>query len=71
MITTVGEIYYALRFDKPVEPTGGTPNYNHMRMQYSIDKVKWERSNNKCMIILKRSIKEPLKSSIPECETDR
>ena len=25
MITTVGEIDYALRFDKPVEPTVGTP----------------------------------------------
>jgi hypothetical protein len=69
MITTVGEIDYALRFDKPVEPTVGTPNYDHMWIQYSIDKVKWERSNDKCMIIIKRSIKEPLKSSIPECET--
>jgi hypothetical protein len=60
MITTVGEIDYALRFDKPVEPTVGTPNYDHRWMQYSIDKVKWEISNDKCMIILKRSIKEPL-----------
>jgi hypothetical protein len=69
MITTVGEIDYALRFDKPVEPTVGTPNYDHRWMQYNIDKVKWERSNDKCMIIFKRSIKEPSKSSIPECET--
>jgi len=38
-------------------------------MQYNIDKIKWERSNDKCMIILKRSIKKPLKSFIPECET--
>jgi hypothetical protein len=62
MITTVGEIDDALRFDKPIEPTVGTPNYDHMWMQCSIDKVKWERSNDKCMIIIKRSIKEPLKS---------
>jgi hypothetical protein len=69
MITTVGEIDYALRFDKPVEPTVGTPNYDHRWMQYNIDKIKCERSNDKFMIILKRSIKEPLKSFIPECET--
>jgi hypothetical protein len=38
-------------------------------MQYCIDKVKWERSNDKFMIILKKSIKKPLKCSILECET--
>jgi hypothetical protein len=29
MITTVSEIDYALRFDKPIELTVGTPNYDH------------------------------------------
>jgi hypothetical protein len=47
----------------------GAPNYDHKWMQYSIDKVNWERLNDKCMIIFKRSIKEHLKSSITECET--
>jgi hypothetical protein len=30
MITTVGEIDYALRFDKPIEPIVGTPNYDQL-----------------------------------------
>jgi hypothetical protein len=33
MITTVGEIDYALRFDRPIEPIVGTPNYDHRWMQ--------------------------------------
>jgi hypothetical protein len=69
MITTVGEIDLALRFDRPTEPTVGTPNYDHKMLQYSIDKVKWERSNDKCLIVIKRTIKDPLKSSIPDCAT--
>jgi hypothetical protein len=69
IITTVGEIDYSLWFDRPTEPTVDTPNYDHKWMQYNIEKVKWERSNDKCMIILKRCIKEALKSSIPDCDT--
>jgi hypothetical protein len=67
MITIMGEIYYSLRFDRPTESTVGTPNYDHKWMQYNIKTFKWEMSNNKCLIILKRCIKEPLKSSIPDC----
>jgi hypothetical protein len=69
MITTVGEIDLALRFDRPTEPTVGTPNYDHKMLQYSIDKLKWERSNDKCLIVIKRTIKDPLKGSIPDCAT--
>jgi hypothetical protein len=28
-ITTMGEIDYSLRFEKPIEPTMGTSNYEH------------------------------------------
>jgi hypothetical protein len=68
MITTVSEIDFTPRFDIPTEPTVGTPNYEHKLMQYIIVKVKWDRSNEKCMIIIKRSIEYLHKSSIPECE---
>jgi hypothetical protein len=66
MITIVDEIDYSLWFERPTEPTVGTPNYDHKWMQYSIKKFKLERSNNKFMIILK-----PLKSSILDCETTK
>jgi hypothetical protein len=38
MITTVGEIDYALWFDRPTEPTVGTPSYDHRWMQYNIER---------------------------------
>ena len=37
-------------------------------LQYSINKVKWERSNVKCLVIIKSLIKDPIKGVIPECE---
>lgn len=38
-------------------------------LQYSIDKVLWERSKIKCLIIIKSLIKDPIMGIIPECET--
>jgi hypothetical protein len=34
-------------------------------LQYNIDKVKWERWNTKCMIIIRNLIEDPIKGSIP------
>jgi hypothetical protein len=45
MVTKVGEIDYSLQHEKPIELTMGSPQYNHKMLQYSIDKVMWERSN--------------------------
>jgi hypothetical protein len=42
MMTTVGEITYSLRFDKPIEPTVGSSLYDHKMMLHSIDNVKWK-----------------------------
>jgi hypothetical protein len=40
-------------------------------LHYSIDKVKWERSNTKCLIIIKSLIKDPIKGAILDCETTK
>jgi hypothetical protein len=38
-------------------------------MQYGINKVKWEKSNKKCMMIIKHSMAETIRGAIPECAT--
>jgi hypothetical protein len=51
MLTTVGEIDYSLWLEKTTEPTMDTPMYDHKWMHYSMYKVKWKRSNTKCMML--------------------
>jgi hypothetical protein len=36
---------------------------------YEIDKINWERSNRKCLIVIKERIPEGIRGTIPECET--
>jgi hypothetical protein len=71
MVTTVGEIDYSLQHEKPIELTMGSPQYDHKMLQCSIDKVMWERSNIKCLVIIKSLTKDPIKGTIPECETTK
>jgi hypothetical protein len=35
MVFNVSEIDYALQYEKPTEPTEGTPQYYHKMMQYN------------------------------------
>jgi hypothetical protein len=36
---------------------------------YEIDKINWERSNSKCLMVIKERISEGIRGAIPECET--
>jgi hypothetical protein len=36
---------------------------------YEIEKINWERSNRKCLIVIKERISEGIQGAIPKCET--
>jgi hypothetical protein len=36
---------------------------------YEFEKINWERSNRKCLMVIKERISEPIRGAIPECET--
>jgi hypothetical protein len=36
---------------------------------YEIEKINWERSNRKCLMVIKERISEGIRWAIPECET--
>jgi hypothetical protein len=36
---------------------------------YEIEKINWERSNRKCLMMIKERISEGIRGAIPECET--
>ncbi|XP_034598579.1 uncharacterized protein [Setaria viridis] len=42
-----------------------------IRMQYDLDRAKWDQSNRKCMMVIKISISEAIRGAIPECTTAR
>ena len=67
----LSELDYALNGARPVPPQVGEPDYDDKFMKHDLERVKWERSNRKYLMILKRSIMEAIRGSIPECETAR
>jgi hypothetical protein len=36
---------------------------------YEIEKIKWERSNRMCLMVIKERISKGIRGAIPECET--
>jgi hypothetical protein len=40
-----------------------------IRMKYDLDRVKWDLSNRKCLMVIKSSIMEAIRGAIPECNT--
>jgi hypothetical protein len=77
------EIYKAIMDKHPVEstpeviPHDVTPEVrahkekeNTKLMEcYQNDKINWERSNRKCLMVIKERISAPIRRGIPECET--
>jgi hypothetical protein len=77
------EIDKAITDKRPVEPTpdmipdDATPEVkvhkekeNAKLMEcYQIDKINRERSNCKCLMVIKERISEPILGAIPDCET--
>jgi hypothetical protein len=37
---------------------------------YEIDKINWERSNRKCLMMIKERISEGIRGAVSDCETD-
>lgn len=69
MVFIVSEIEYALKNQKHIEPIVDIPLYEHKYMQYNIDKVKQEKSNKKCFVVIKSLTKDPIKGSNLDCDT--
>jgi hypothetical protein len=69
MILGLSDLDYALQDVYPAEPSIEDPLYEHKLMQYGINKVKWEKSNKKYMMIIKHSMVETIRGSIPDCAT--
>ena len=38
-------------------------------MKYDLDRAKWDSSNRKCLMVIKGSIDDPIRGSIPEYTT--
>jgi hypothetical protein len=36
---------------------------------YAVDKINWERSNRKCLMVIKERISEGIRGAIPDCES--
>jgi hypothetical protein len=49
MILGLSDLDYALKDAYPTESSVEDPRYEHKLMQYGINKVKWEKSNKKCV----------------------
>jgi hypothetical protein len=62
-------MHYRMHNAYPTEPSVKDPLYENKLMQYGINKVKWEKSNKKCMMIIKHSMAETIRGAIPECAT--
>ena len=71
LMLDLSELDYALNSARLVPPQVGEPDYDDKVMKHDLERVKWERSNRKYLMILKRSIMEAIRGSIPECETAR
>jgi hypothetical protein len=79
------EIDLALTADAPTEPEkpvlhdGETTqtfatherDFAPIRMAYDLERVKWDASNRKCLMIIKSSIKEAIRGGISDCETTK
>jgi hypothetical protein len=42
---------------------------NKLMSCYEIDKINWERSNRKCLMVIKERISEGIRGAISDCET--
>ena len=60
-----------VRKENETDTAFGTRQHDHaeVRMKYDLDRAKWYSSNRKCLMVIKSSIKDPIRGSIPECTT--
>ena len=65
------ELVDSVREANEIDAAFATRQRDHVevRMKYDLDHVKWDSSNRKCLIVIKGSIEDPIRGSIPECTT--
>ena len=83
MNLALAEIDLALTEKAPIEPVAPVRGQNKtdeawanrerdhtpVRAKYDLDKVKWEKSNCMCLMVIKKSISEAIRGAIPDCAT--
>ena len=83
MNLALAEIDLALTEKAPIEPVAPVRGQNEtdeawanrerdhapVRAKYDLDKVKWEKSNRKCLMVIKKSISEAIRGTILDCAT--
>ena len=65
------ELENPVRAENETDVAFATREHDHatVRMKYDLDRVKWDSSNCKCLMVIKGSIEDPIRGSIPECTT--
>ena len=79
----LAEIDLALAEKAPTEPPGlvrgesetdaawtaRVRDHAPVQAKYDLDKAKWNNSNRKCLMVIKKSISEGIRGAIPDCAT--
>ena len=79
----LAEIDLALAEKAPTEPpalvrgesetdaawTARVRDHAPVQATYNLDKAKWNNSNRKCLMVIKKSISEGITGAIPDCAT--
>ena len=65
------DIDYALHKDPPVEPKPEDENYEVLKKEYDEEKAKWSISNRKCLMIIRSSIIDAIRGTIPDTQSAR
>ena len=65
------ELEDPVRAENETDAAFATRQRDHaeVRMKYDLDRAKWDSSNRKCLMVIKGSIEDPIRGSIPECTT--
>ena len=60
-----------VRAENEIDVIFATRERDHasVRMKYDLDRAKWDSSNRKCLMVIKGSIEDPIRGSIPEYTT--
>ena len=56
-----------VRAENETDAAFATQERDHaiVRMKYDLDRAKWDSSNRKCLMVIKGSIDDPIRGSIP------
>ncbi|WVZ92828.1 hypothetical protein U9M48_038866 [Paspalum notatum var. saurae] len=80
MALTIADIDHAIETPRPMLPVlaaqdtpaaaaAAAADNPARQMSYDLEKAKWERSNKKCLMVIKGTIIPTTRDAIPECES--